>query len=235
MKFFILLVAAQLISAEVFEYTTYSPDGKIVKVETSEKPKYSASINNNEVLYIKSEGLIVKRNSPQEVAPLQKFKDLCAKKDQVGCYVMALYHQDLNDLKQAVIFFDLACEYGDVKSCLVGGSHYHHRLKDFKKAVIAFKKACDKREAAGCFNLGHDYREIGDEVGAMHSFSLACTMGYTNACIEKAYSLKEKGKEVSEFQESYNIFMGYCSKGDQKSCDQAQIVSEKLKAAKKKK
>lgn len=235
MKFLVLLVAAQMVLADAYEYTTYSPEGKIVKVETKEKPTYPASISNNEVLYIKSEGLIVKRNNANEVAPLQRFKDLCVKKDQVGCYVVALYHQDLKDLKQAVIFFDLACEYGDVQSCLVGGSHYHHRLKDFKKAADAFKKACDKQEAAGCFNLGHDYRELGDEVGAMHSFSLACTMGYTNACIEKAYSLKEKGKQVSDFQESYNIFMGYCSKGDQKSCDQAQFVSDKLKLAKKKK
>lgn len=231
MKFLIcLFVAAQWALAE-YEYTTFK-DGKIVKIKANDKPKYSASLNTDEVLYIKSKDLIVERSDPKAEIPFDRFKNLCGKKDPIGCYVIALYFEDLGNIEEAAAYFDLACEYGDTNCCLYGGSHYHYRLKDYKKALEAFKKACNKKEAAACFNMGHDYRELGDEVGAMHGFSLACTMGYANGCIEKAHSLKEKSKDPKDLQESYNIFMGFCAKGDQKSCDQAENASNKLKAVK---
>ena len=120
----------------------------------------------------------------------EKLHNQCdEKKDLNACLNVAQTYISIGDYKNALNYFEKACDGGNMLGCGALGDMYQRALgvkKNYKKAVKFYTQSCDGAEMAGCGALGDMYMKgLGTELSyakAMELYNKACDGGKEMAC-----------------------------------------------------
>ncbi|MEZ4299969.1 MAG: serine/threonine-protein kinase [Polyangiaceae bacterium] len=157
----------------------------------------------------------------------EQCKQACELSDQVSCRRLAAHDRNIGLNEEAADQFEVACDAGDLRSCVELGRMLEigrARLKDEAKARELYQRACDAGDMYGCANLAgtHVYGlpgEAKDEKAAVDLYSKACDAGDTYGCTN--YALMQfwgKGGLPKNDAEVAAMLQRACDAGDMWGC-----------------
>lgn len=125
----------------------------------------------------------------------ERFEVLCSEGNSTACFKMGERYRTVErDEKNALKFYEKACDAGYMTGCTNGGILLAKKStpysKGFKQARKMFDKACEAGEDPSCFNLGTlNYKE-GRQKKAIKYYKKACGMGNQGGCAKEKRLLR---------------------------------------------
>ncbi|RDU64626.1 sel1 repeat family protein [Helicobacter didelphidarum] len=145
------------------------------------------------------------------------------------CVVIGEIYWNANQFKNALQYFERACNAKNMQGCYFVGLDYE-KQGNIIKAKDYFQMTCDKKNMQGCFKLGNFYEEgIGlrqDYKQASILYKKACKNKHAQSCCSLGNLYQEGNALVHDLSLAKEFYGKACDLGLQKGCDEYKKLNQ---------
>lgn len=187
------------------------------------KVAYRAACDGGHTQACNDLAVLMARDGADPAATIQMYREACAQKNALACFNLAFQLEQREELAEAAVAYEAACELGNREGCNALAIAYRYGRgveADAARAAKIYEETCLQREfALSCNNVGTMFfagSGVARDLSAAAMFyQRGCALGFARACTNYGNVLAEVGSQDPVAAQLYRLG---CERGDGRGC-----------------